>query len=197
MTAVFPEVEKIKMLLQGLKCPYWFAGGWAIDMFLSRQTRQHQDIEIAIARADQKHLLPLSNVSSIEYVEDHEKKTWRGQPLQLPVHEMYIHFYGGGTVEVLLNEFDDSHWIYRRNPDIRLPREKFTGVPYLPPAVVLLYKSKNPRPQDEEDFDAVAGRLDPGEEKWLAESIARDYPEHPWLSRMKKPSLTKSARGKF
>ena len=195
MTAIFPEVEKTKTLLQGLKCPYWIAGGWAIDMFLDRQTRPHQDSEIAIARADQKHLLPLPGVSGIEYVEDREKKAWRGQPLQLPVHEMYIQFYGGGTVEVLLNEFDDSSWIYRRNDSIRLSREKFTGIPYLPPAVVLLYKSKNPRPQDEQDFDA--GRLGADEEKWLTDSIARDYPAHPWLAKLKGSRLTKSARGKF
>lgn len=197
MTTVFPEIERTKTLLRGLKCPCWFAGGWAIDMFLNRQTRPHQDIEIAIARADQKHLLPMPNVTSIEYVEDHEKKTWRGQPLQLPVHEMYVHFYGGGTVEVLLNEFDDKDWIYRRNNSIRLPREKFAGLPYLPPAVVLLYKSKNPRPQDEQDFDAVAGRLAQDDEKWLLESIARDYPDHPWLAKLKGSSLTKNARGKF
>ncbi|MEZ0226602.1 MAG: nucleotidyltransferase domain-containing protein [Alphaproteobacteria bacterium] len=197
MTTIFPEVEKTKTLLQGLKCPYWIAGGWAIDMFLDRQTRPHQDIEVAIARTDQKHLLPLPGVSGIEYVEDHEKKPWRGQPLQLPVHEMYIQFYGGGAVEVLLNEFDDSDWIYRRNDSIRLPREKFTGIPYLPPAVVLLYKSKNPRPQDEQDFVAVAGRLGADEEKWLTESIARDYPTHPWLVKLKGSRLTKSARGKF
>lgn len=197
MTTIFPEVERTKTLLQGLKCTYWFAGGWAIDMFLGRQTRPHQDIEVAIARPDQKHLLPLSGLSGIEYVEDHEKKTWRGQPLQFPVHELHAHFYGGNTVEFLLNEFDDRDWIYRRNQNIRLPREKLSGLDYLPPAVVLLYKSKNPRPQDEQDFDAVAGRLGEEEEKWLTESIARDYPAHPWLAKLKVPSLTRSARGKF
>lgn len=197
MTAVFPEIEKTKGLLQGLKCPYWFAGGWALDMFLGRQTRPHQDVEVAIARADQKHLLPLPGVSGIEYVEDHERKTWRGQPLQLPVHELYVNFYGGGTVEVLLNEFDDSNWIYRRNGNIRLPRQRFSGLSYLPPAVALLYKSKNPRPRDEQDFEAVANRLSEEEAAWLAQSIAHDYPSHPWLAKLKGRSLTRSAREKF
>ena len=34
--------------------PSWFvAGGWAIDLFLEKETRLHQDIEVAIFRKDQ------------------------------------------------------------------------------------------------------------------------------------------------
>ena len=34
--------------------PDWFiAGGWAIDLFLQKETRPHDDIEIAIFRHDQ------------------------------------------------------------------------------------------------------------------------------------------------
>ena len=32
------------------------AGGWAIDLFLGRETRNHQDIDIAIFREDQFEL---------------------------------------------------------------------------------------------------------------------------------------------
>lgn len=196
-TTVFPEVEKITKLMQALKCPWWFAGGWALDLFLGRQTRLHKDIEIAIARADQKHLLPLPDLAGAEFVEHHEKKPWRGQPLELPIHELYVRFYGGAEVEVLLNEFQGDDWVYRRNKNIRLPRAKLDAQLYLPPEIALLYKSKMPRAEDEKDFDAVSGQLGAAERQWLADAIARDYPGHPWLGRLKGASLSGATRGKF
>ena len=35
---------------------WFFAGGWAIDLFLGKETRKHSDIEIAILRNDQLYL---------------------------------------------------------------------------------------------------------------------------------------------
>ena len=197
MTTIFPDVERTTKLVQGLKCPWWFAGGWALDLFLGRQTRPHKDVEIAIARADQQHLLPLPDLAGIEFVEHHEKKSWRGKPLELPVHELYARFYGGAEVEVLLNEFEGADWVYRRNKNISLPKAKFAGQKFLPPEIVLLFKSKKPRAEDQQDFDAVLSHLGAPEKAWLAGSIARDYPGHPWLAKLKGQSLSGAARGKF
>ncbi len=196
MTVIFPEVEKTKQLLSALKCRYWFAGGWAIDMFLGRQTRPHKDIEIAIARADQNHLLPLPDVQGIEYVENRERKPWHGQKLELPVHELVARFYGGAEVEILLNEFEGEDWIYRRNADTHYPLHRFSDE-YLPPEVVLLYKSKNPRRQDEKDFAAAQGYLLPPARSWLRDSIARDDPKHPWITVLKKPGIKGATKGIF
>jgi hypothetical protein len=195
---MFPEVQLVQERLKPLKCPYWIAGGWAVDMFLGRETRKHKDIEIAIARADQAHLLPLPGLAGIDYVEDKERKPWRGQALSLPVHELHARFYGGNDIEVLLNEFDATDWIYRRNPAIRLPRAAFAGKPALPVEVVLLYKSRHTRPEDTQDFNAVLPRLSPEQKAWLGAAIARDVPGHPWLSLFDgAASLSGAARGKF
>ena len=35
---------------------WWFAGGWAIDFFVGRATREHADIEIGVFREDQMTL---------------------------------------------------------------------------------------------------------------------------------------------
>ncbi len=44
---------QVATLMRDFK-PNWFiAGGWAIDLFLGKVTRPHQDIEIAIFRKDQ------------------------------------------------------------------------------------------------------------------------------------------------
>jgi hypothetical protein len=38
----------IARLLAGVTVPWYVAGGWAIDLFIGRQTREHGDLEIAI-----------------------------------------------------------------------------------------------------------------------------------------------------
>jgi hypothetical protein len=39
--------------LDGLPRPWFGWGGWAIDLWLGRQTREHEDVEIGIFRSDQ------------------------------------------------------------------------------------------------------------------------------------------------
>ena len=38
----------IARLPAGVTVPWYVAGGWAIDLFIGRQTREHGDLEIAI-----------------------------------------------------------------------------------------------------------------------------------------------------
>lgn len=36
--------------------PWFVSGGWALDLFVGHVTREHEDLEIGIARADQSLL---------------------------------------------------------------------------------------------------------------------------------------------
>lgn len=38
--------------LDQARLPYWFIGGWAVDVHLGRISRDHSDIDIALERAD-------------------------------------------------------------------------------------------------------------------------------------------------
>ena len=44
---------QIRQLLADLTIPWWIAGGWAIDLFVGRQTRSHGDMDVEILRRDQ------------------------------------------------------------------------------------------------------------------------------------------------
>ncbi|HYD19608.1 MAG TPA: hypothetical protein VEF76_14130 [Patescibacteria group bacterium] len=182
---MFPEVEEVRARLQGFPADYWIAGGWAVDLRLGRQTRPHHDIEIAIDRRDQRHLLGMPGLDRIEYAHSGQLFGWAGEGLRLPVHEMYAYFRDGFKLEVLLNEFEASDWVYRRNFHVKLEYARFAPGEALPAVVVLLYKSKNPRPKDGEDFQALLPLLDGYDRLWLREAIARDYPHHHWLGDLK------------
>jgi len=49
--------------------PWWVAGGWAIDLFLNRSTRQHHDLDVGVLRRDIGEIL-----RSIEPCETFEAK---------------------------------------------------------------------------------------------------------------------------
>src|SRR5947209_14473559 len=50
------EVLEVGQTLAEYHAPWAVAGGWALDLFLSRATRAHTDIDVAIWRSDQATL---------------------------------------------------------------------------------------------------------------------------------------------
>ncbi|HST61818.1 MAG TPA: hypothetical protein VLK84_24170, partial [Longimicrobium sp.] len=85
------------------------------------------------------------------------------------------------------NDHDADEWIYRRDPTVRCPLRELIlpsriGVPVLCPAVVLLYKSKAPRPADAHDFHHLHPALPAPQRRWLRDALAVAHPGHPWIA---------------
>ncbi len=180
---------QIAAVLRDFK-PSWFtAGGWAIDLFLEKETRLHQDIEIAIFRKDQAALHDYFDGWLLRKVVNREMVNWhRDEWLPPPIHEIhcYKEMAQPPQIEILLNESNETEWIYRRNENVRrslvkTQLEASSGIKFLCPEIVLLYKSKNPRARDEQDFQAVVKRLDAEQKEWLKDAIKVSNSEHHWL----------------
>ncbi|HSM70824.1 MAG TPA: hypothetical protein VK851_04715 [Anaerolineales bacterium] len=52
-TCVPYHPRDILSLLESAPFSWWITGGWSIDLFLGKQTRNHFDVDIAISRDDQ------------------------------------------------------------------------------------------------------------------------------------------------
>ena len=191
MTEFF-EPQHVSRLLRDLPCPWGIAGGWAVDLFLDRVTRQHQDIEVAIFRDDQLILQDYIGFRgwSFEYVRDGRFHPWSiGERLELPIHEIWCRSNTSPLprLEVLLNERVVDAFVFRRDPRIRAPIERTfvqsnRDIPVLAPELVLSYKSSRPNEHKEQlDFSNLVGALSAERRRWLLESIALNAPEHPWL----------------
>ncbi len=50
------ELAGVTELMRDFKRPWYIAGGWAIDLFVGRRTRIHNNVDIAIIRRDQRAL---------------------------------------------------------------------------------------------------------------------------------------------
>jgi hypothetical protein len=184
------SVAEVAALLDGMPIRWWVAGGWAIDLFVGAPTRDHDDLDVAVLRPDQ--LAVQSHLDGWDLrVAHHGRLTpWApGRPLAPDEHGIWARPDPASPwrLELLIDEVVGGRWAYRRNPAVRLPLERLgrrtaTGVPYLRPEVVLLYKSRQPREPDECDARVAVPRLSAPERAWLAAAIAADTPDHHWLA---------------
>lgn len=185
-------LEEALALMAGFPAPWCVAGGWAIDLFLGKVTREHSDVDIAIFRDDQWAVHDHFRGWQIRKVVRGQLVEWpAGEQLDPPVHEIHVHAPEGDgrSAEFLLNDRSGSEWVFRRNPAVTYPahdlmRNGRDGIPYLAPAVVLLYKAKSPRPRDERDFDLARGALSPEERRWLRQALQFVHPGHEWIQRL-------------
>ncbi|PZE19869.1 nucleotidyltransferase domain-containing protein [Paenibacillus xerothermodurans] len=180
----------IHFIMKDFKRPWGIAGGWSTDLFLGAKTRDHADIEIIIFRNDQlamqEHLLGWS----FKQVRNGLVAAWApGETLDPPIHETYAD-KANEKIEILLNECDFHHWIYRRDNRIRRDLNKTilvtpNGIPFLSPEITLLYKSKNARAKDETDFSNTCEHMNLEQKHWLRAALQLTYIEHPWIRLLK------------
>jgi hypothetical protein len=190
----FEPVRKIAAIMQSFEKPWFVAGGWAVDLFLGRETRTHEDIEVSIFRRDQETIWRHLSAWEGGNVQAGTRRPWRGEWLPPPIHE--IHAKRGEEnlreIEVLLDEAWADTWRFRRNLAVMRPTADIglrnpEGVPFLAPEIVLLYKAKDPRPQDEADFRATLPALDANRRQRLADALRTCHPGHAWLDALAAP----------
>lgn len=189
--------EEVQRRLAEVAAPWYVAAGWAIDLFLGGQRRDHEDTEIAVPRERLDEVLealagfepyaagvpgpglvtPLAEVTG-EALETYHQ-TWVLEPAT-----------GLWRLDVFREPSDGDMWISRRHQSIRLPYDGVIartrdGIPYGRPEIVLLFKAKHARPKDDGDFAAVLPRLEPDRRRWLAEALELVHPGHRWLGELR------------
>ena len=174
--------------LRGVACPWHFAGGWAIDLHLGRFRREHKDADIAISYTDQLTVSGHLANHTFEMVVDHKFIPWDGEILEPPMFQFFAVDANNEATEFLLEPRTEADWIYRRNPGVTMPLSRALlktgdGVPYLHPAIVLLFKSKHVEPTDCQDFEDVWPSMSSLDKNWLGSAIGLADPIHPWLVR--------------
>lgn len=175
--------------LAGVDAPWAVSAGWAIDLFLGGERREHEDLEIAV---------PADRFGEVEAalgeLEFHVVTRGVAQPVEQAAELMKtIHQTWGldraanvWRIDVFREPHDGDHWVARRDETIRLPYDELIehtadGIPYERPEVVLLFKAKHSRPKDESDLAAVLPHLSSERRQLLAGWIEQVHPGHFWL----------------
>jgi hypothetical protein len=173
--------------LANVSVPWWIAGGWAIDLFLDRETRPHADLDVGVLRRNVGEVLrSIPGWEAFEAKDGALTRLLHTTP-RSDVNSLWCRRPGAQPwkLELMLDESEGECWVYRRDPRVRrslwsLVRHSSKGIPYLAPEVQLLYKAKHARPRDELDFEAVVPHLTMEARDWLRQNLVRTLPEHPW-----------------
>ena len=173
--------------LAGVGAPWCVAAGWALDLFLGAQSREHDDLEIGVPA--QRFAEVREALGDLEFVVIGGAEAWPMTESTLSTHhQTWARECHGGPwrVDVMREPWDGATWIFRRDSRIRLEAASLRsrtadGIPYLQPEVVLLFKAKAVRPKDEMDFAAVLPHLESSRRLWLRDALTLVHPEHPWL----------------
>ena len=190
--------EQVAARLKGVQAPWYVAAGWAIELFLGEQRREHEDLEIAVPR-DQfgsfaerldgfELFIPDGDLTDPGLVWpfarapaalDRHQQTWVREPAT-----------GRWRLDIFREPSDGETWICRLDEGIKRPYAdviEFTddGIPFGRPEIVLLFKAKHAdRPKDADDFTAVLPKLDQSRRTWLVDALRLVHPGHPWLDRI-------------
>lgn len=183
-----PQLTRIKAIMKTAKFPWYIAGGWSIDLFIGRKSRDHKDMDIVVFREyvqnvldyfqgwkigvavpGEQRLEPVSNLSDVDSPRYCLHITSRSQ-----------------FVEVLLTDRKNECALYRRNPSISLSLQDFirtdeTGILYITAEWQLLFKSKSPRNIDELDFRAALPYLSKQQKEWLGNAMIQSNGKKEWI----------------
>jgi hypothetical protein len=198
--AIEPDVSKwdawppehVARLLEGVDVPWYVAAGWALELFVGEQRREHEDLEIAVPNAGFDEVADALSGLELFVITGPGEAT----PLEdardrlADTHQTWVREPATGLwrLDVFREPSDGDTWICRRHAGIRMPYDRLIewtedGIPYGRPEVILLYKAKHAhRERDRRDFADVAQRLDPERVRWLTNALELVHPGHPWIA---------------
>jgi Aminoglycoside-2''-adenylyltransferase len=184
---------EVTQRLRGIDVPWCVAAGWALDLFRGEQTREHEDLEIAVPAGRFAEVRAALAEFEVEVVGSHRR--W---PVDSPafdvLHQTWVSDRDTGVfrLDIFREPHDGDTWICRRDETVRLSYDDIIvrtpeGIPYLVPEIVLLFKAKHERPKDRADFDGVLPLLDATQRSWLSDMLRRVHPGHAWIPELVEP----------
>lgn len=187
--------NEVCRLFSGLTVPWWIAGGWAIDLFVGRQTRSHGDIDVLIRRQDQLEVQQYLSDWDLYKTQQPGLKPWpKGEFLKLGVNDIWCRRTPESpwSLQLMLLETKGNSWVFRRDPVITGPLDSLgkrtdSGIPYLSSEIQLLYKAKaGTLDRNKADFEVAVPIMSQEARSWLLGCLKRLFPDgHEWLTRLK------------
>jgi hypothetical protein len=196
------SVDAVAEVLRAIPIPWWIAGGWALDLFLGRITREHGDTDVLILQRDQL-VAQESLCDEWDLFKTHQPTPshlapWPpGEFVEPPVTDIWVRRPGSSawSFQIMLMQTEGDEWIYKRLRSIRGRVDELglltaTGIPYLRPEIQLLYKGgssaakSDKRYQDKNfgDLERVLPALSAGQVDWLLKSLHAQFPQgHDWI----------------
>ena len=181
-------VRQVADVMQSVGVWWAVAGGWAIDLLVGRQTRDHHDVEVVVRRADQAAVRDSLRNGWELLCLDPPGSEWTpwlsGSEMVQPSFQLKARA-SGLEFDLFLESMTDDTWCFRRDDRVRRPIDRIvaprSGIPIVAPEVQLLYMAKSEEPKNQHDFEMVRSMLDGDASGWLRDALALVHPGHRWL----------------
>jgi hypothetical protein len=203
-----PEnVAWLAEVMAGYPGRWSLCGGWAVDAWLGRVSRPHDDVDLSVFVEDQRvlydHLRDWQLLAhDAAWEPGGSDQWWDGtRHLSFPSH---IHARaperagdvpkdGIATVEdgflldIQIDAQLDEAWVVSLEPEIQVPFERAIRrtpwvLPAASPEVLLFFKARELRRRDKADFEALLPLLTTEQREWLREAILAMG--HPWVKEL-------------
>jgi hypothetical protein len=185
--------ERVASVLAAVEAPWYVAAGWAIDLFLGGQRREHEDLEIAVPNSRFEEFAAALAPLELFVITGPGEATPLAQASDRldETHQTWVRDPGTGRwrLDVFREPSQGDVWICRRHESIRMRYDELIewtadGIPYGRPEVILLYKAKHDRERDRSDFADVLPLLEAGRRRWLADALELVHPGHAWIAEL-------------
>lgn len=168
------------------------AGGWAIDLWLGEQTREHHDVEVAVRRLDHAEVHgALGDRWELSCIDPPGSgwRPWKGVLVDPPAFQLQARS-AAIEFDIFTESADQTRWYFRRDDRITRPLSEVTmrsasGIPVIRPEIQLLYMAKAMEAKNVQDFGVARPRLDHEAASWLADALAITLPDHQWLVQLR------------
>lgn len=182
-------------------------GGWAVDAWLGRVSRDHGDVDLSVFVENQRDLYEhLRDWQLLAHDAAWEPgggdEWWTGSPhLGFPSH---IHartperagdvpkngiatLEDGFLLDIQIDDRAGDAWLLSREPEVSIPFERGVrvtdwSVPAASPEVLLFFKARDLRRRDKTDFAALLPLLSAEQRAWLRDAIVAIG--HPWVKEL-------------
>lgn len=183
-------VAELSGIMRGAGFFWCLAGGQAIERFVGRSYRGHDDLDVVVLRSQQLAvqewfrewtLAAADPPGSLREWAMGERLTWR-------VHDIWARRpdAAGWELQIMIQEDDETSWFFRRDDRVHGRVDDLSvvagGVPCLRPDLQLLFKAKSSRPKDDLDFLQLLPALSARQRQQLWDWLDLTSPNgHPWM----------------
>lgn len=172
------SIASLKQIMHDADFDWYLAGGIALDEFLGRKTRDHEDMDILVNFKYLERILDYFNIYKVYTARngslslslfneiDSTESLW----IAKDENESFI-------IEILFFEEEAGHWVYKRDNAVRKKIEDIyydkNDMKIIQPEIQLLYKmnSSNVREKDLYDYHNVYPLLDEKQREWLDQYV--------------------------
>ncbi|RPK04770.1 nucleotidyltransferase domain-containing protein [Priestia endophytica] len=185
------QLDFVINVMKDFKYPWFFAGGWSIDLGIGNITRDHEDIDICIFREHALEVLSYFSEWTIYVAIPGEGRLELCQTLKdldPPRYGLHLH-RDQDFIEILLTDRSGEDVLFRKNHRISMNYKQFVqedslGRKYVAPEWQLLFKAKEGRLKDEEDFKACLPFMRNEQRLWLSSALQKQYPSCSWIKQL-------------